>query len=140
MAARDYPKQTYQCLPEPGWIATLRRDQAEQQGRGQTPRHRIRWGIMKEFKLSAWPDLPAAYQRSSHRRMVSDMSHRYVTVQQLVASAGVSKMEVRVFLQVLADRGLLIERSIPRESLLRPLGSWLRRALQGDPAADSRGR
>jgi hypothetical protein len=128
-------------LREHRLIVTLRPESGKNnKAEGDTPRHLIRWGTMKEFKLSAWPDLPASYQRSSHRRMVSDMSHRYVTVQQLMAGAGVSKMEVRVFLQVLAERGLLIERALPRESLLKPLGSWLRRALQGDPTADSRGR
>lgn len=83
---------------------------------------------MKEFKLAAWPDLPAGYQRTTFHRMLSDMSHRYLTVQQLMASSGASRMEVRLFLQVLAERGLLHEReAAANDSLFGPLGGWLRR-------------
>jgi len=96
---------------------------------------------MKEFKLAAWPDLPSTFHRTSYRRMLSDMSHRFVTVQQLMAGSGTTRMEVRLFLQMLAERGLLREREVvgPEDSLfgsLRPLGGWLRRAINGD---ESRG-
>jgi hypothetical protein len=92
---------------------------------------------MKEFKLAAWPDLPSTFHRTSYRRMLSDMSHRFVTVQQLMSGSGTTRMEVRLFLQMLAERGLLRERDVvgPDDSLfasLRPLGGWLRRAIQGD--------
>ena len=91
---------------------------------------------MKEYKLAAWPDLPSAFQRTTYRRMLSDMSHRYVTVQQLMAGSGANRMEVRLFLQMLGERGLLRERDTTMaDSLfgaLSPLGGWLRRALQGD--------
>jgi hypothetical protein len=91
---------------------------------------------MKHYKLAAWPDLPATFQRTTYRRMLSDMSHRYVTVQQLMASSGATRMEVRLFLQTLSERGLLRERDVAaaEDSLfgsLRPLG-WIRRALTGD--------
>ncbi|MEW6705917.1 MAG: hypothetical protein AB1430_13820 [Pseudomonadota bacterium] len=86
---------------------------------------------MKEYKLSAWPDLPASYHRTSYRRMLSDMSHRFVTVQQLMASSGATRMEVRMFLQMLAERGLLAEREAERNPVASFSG-WLRRALQGD--------
>jgi hypothetical protein len=88
---------------------------------------------MKQFKLTAWPELPAPYQRMSYRRMLSDMSHRYVSVQQLCDSSGATKLEVRVFLQMLNDRGMVREREHEDESsLLGPLGGWLRRALNGE--------
>jgi hypothetical protein len=86
---------------------------------------------MKEYKLSAWPDLPASFHRTSYRRMLSDMSHRFVTVQQLMAGSGASRLEVRMFLQMLAERGLLAEREAERNPVAS-LGSWLRRALQGN--------
>ena len=91
---------------------------------------------MKEFKLTAWPELPAPYQRIAYRRMLSDMSHRFVTAQQLCESSGASKLEVRVFLQMLQERGLLRERDHEEESpsLFGPLGGWLRRALHGENA------
>ena len=91
---------------------------------------------MKEFKLTAWPELPAPYQRIAYRRMLSDMSHRFVTAQQLCDSSGASKLEVRVFLQMLAERGLLHERDHDeRPSLFGPLGGWIRRTLNGEGAA-----
>jgi len=91
---------------------------------------------MKEFKLTAWPELPAPYQRIAYRRMLSDMSHRFVTAHQLCESSGASKLEVRVFLQMLQERGLLRERDHEEESasLFGPLGGWLRRALHGESA------
>lgn len=91
---------------------------------------------MKEYKLAAWPDLPSAFHRTTYRRMLSDMSHRYVTVQQLMAGSGANRMEVRLFLQMLGERGLLRERDTTMaDSLfgaLSPLSGWLRRAFQGD--------
>lgn len=92
-------------------------------------------GTMKEFKLTAWPELPAPYQRIAYRRMLSDMSHRFVTAQQLCDSSGATKLEVRVFLQMLSERGLLREREHePTQGLLGPLGGWLRRAWHGENA------
>jgi hypothetical protein len=91
---------------------------------------------MKEFKLTAWPDLPAPYQRIAYRRMLSDMSHRFVTAHQLCDSSGATKLEVRVFLQMLGDRGLLRERDHEdSSSLFGPLSGWLRRALHGENTA-----
>jgi hypothetical protein len=92
-----------------------------------------RVGIMKEYRLAAWPDLPATYHRTTYRRMLSDMSHRFVTVQQLMASSGATRMEVRLFLQMLGDRGLMCERDVVNEdSLFGPLGGWIRRAFSVD--------
>jgi hypothetical protein len=88
---------------------------------------------MKQFKLTAWPELPTPYHRITYRRMLSDMSHRYVSVQQLCDSSGATKLEVRVFLQMLNDRGLVREREqLDENGLLGPFGSWLRRTLHGE--------
>ncbi len=89
---------------------------------------------MKEFKLAAWPDLPAPYHRTVYRRMLSDMSHRYMSVSQLVLSSGATKLEVRVFLQMLNENGLLREREGEAESIfdsLRPISNWFRRTING---------
>ncbi|MDP1691049.1 MAG: hypothetical protein Q8L49_03665 [Burkholderiaceae bacterium] len=89
---------------------------------------------MKEFKLAAWPDLPAPYHRTVYRRMLSDMSHRYMSVSQLVLSSGATKLEVRVFLQMLNENGLLREREGEAESIfdsLRPISNWFRRTISG---------
>jgi hypothetical protein len=88
---------------------------------------------MKEFKLAAWPDLPPVYQRTAYRRMLSDMSQRYITLPKLVERSGLGRHHVRQFIEMLDARGMLAERdSSAPDSLfdsLRPLGGWLRRAL-----------
>lgn len=88
---------------------------------------------MKEFRLVAWPQLRAPFDRIAYRRMLSDMSHRHMSVGQLVESSGIRRHEVRAFLDMLESRQLIAEREGPAsDSLfgsLRPLGGWLRRAL-----------
>src|SRR5205823_13508669 len=93
---------------------------------------------MKEYRLTAWPELAPPFHRSGYRRLVSDMSHRYVTLAQLVGRSGLKRQEVRHFLEMLESRSLLVEReSMTAESQfwsLRPLGGWLRRALSSAPS------
>lgn len=87
---------------------------------------------MKEYRLSAWPDLDAPHERMAYRRMLSDMSQRHVTLAQLCARSGLARQQVSDFLGMLARRGLLIEREAARMPLavsLRPLGDWLRRSF-----------
>jgi len=88
---------------------------------------------MKEFKLAAWPDLPPVYQRIAYRRMLSDLSQRYIALPQLVERSGLSRHEVRQFIEMLDSRGMLAEQdSGAPDSIfdsLRPLGGWIRRAL-----------
>ncbi len=88
---------------------------------------------MKEYRLSSWPQLRPPFDRIAYRRMLSDMSHRYVSVAQLALSSGIRRQEVRQFIDMLGARGIVLERdaSLP-DSLfgsLRPLGGWLKRAL-----------
>jgi hypothetical protein len=87
---------------------------------------------MKEYRLAAWPDLGAAYHRTAFRRMLSDMSHRHVTVARLVATSGLARHEVRQFVQMLDARGWISQRDCAApDSMfdsLRPLGGWIRRA------------
>ena len=88
---------------------------------------------MKEYRLAAWPQLRAPFDRIAFRRMLSDMSHRHMTLSQLVDASGVRRQEVRVFIEMLDAKGLIAERDATSpDSLfgsLRPLGGWLRRAL-----------
>ena len=88
---------------------------------------------MKEYRLTAWPELAPPYHRTAYRRMLSDMSHRFVTLPQLAETSGLRRMEVRHFVDMLESRGILVEReSAITESMfdsLRPLGGWLRRAI-----------
>lgn len=88
---------------------------------------------MKEYRLAAWPELRAPFNRIAHRRMLTDMSHRHMTPEQLVECSGARRNEVRAFLAMLEVRGLVTLREAkPARSIfgpLRPLAGWLRRAL-----------
>ena len=89
---------------------------------------------MKHFKLTAWPELQAPYHRTAYRRMLCDMSHRFVSLQHLVSVSGLAKFEVRRFIEMLDEKGLISERSIQRDAdslfdSLRPLGTWIFNAL-----------
>ena len=88
---------------------------------------------MKEYRLAAWPQLRAPYDKIAYRRMLNDMSHRHVTVAQLSDLSGIRKHDVRNFVDMLQARGLVEDREVSNpDSLfgsLRPLGGWLKRAL-----------
>ncbi len=87
---------------------------------------------MKQYRLAAWPDLGPQYRRTAYRRLLSDMSQRFLGLGELSARSGLSRHEVRDFLGGLAARGLLITRDAPRAGLpltLRPLRDWVRRSL-----------
>ena len=97
---------------------------------------------MKEYRLVAWPQLRPPFDRIAYRRMLSDMSHRHMSVTQLAECSGIRRHEVRAFLEMLDARELIAERdaAVP-DSLfgsLRPLGGWLRRALAAHPAPPER--
>jgi hypothetical protein len=91
---------------------------------------------MKQYKLAAWPELPATYHRTVYRRMLSDMSHRYMSLSALVMSSGATKLEVRQFLQSLEELGVLVECESDSDSFydttLRPVGDWLRTVFGAD--------
>ncbi|CAM5796148.1 hypothetical protein [Rhizobacter fulvus] len=88
---------------------------------------------MKEYRLVAWPQLRPPFDRIAYRRMLSDMSHRHMTLAQLAECSGIRRHEVRAFLEMLEGRDLIATRdALVPDSLfgsLRPLGGWLRRAL-----------
>jgi predicted Rossmann fold nucleotide-binding protein DprA/Smf involved in DNA uptake len=88
---------------------------------------------MKEYRLSAWPDLDASYERTPYRRILSDMSQRHVTLAQLYERSGLPRQQVSAFVAMLVERGLVIQREAARvdrlAASLRPLGGWLRRTF-----------
>lgn len=92
---------------------------------------------MKEYKLSGWPELPAAYQRTAYQRMLHQMSQGFVPLPQLVRTSGLGREAVRQFLAQLDSRGVLECR--PREGVSPTLSragltlDWLRRTLGGSP-------
>lgn len=94
---------------------------------------------MKEYRLTAWPELAPPFHRTAYRRMLSDMSHRFVTVLQLAERSGLRRHHVRTFLEMLESRDLVVEResvASPDSQFwsLRPLGGWLRRAISSAPS------
>jgi len=88
---------------------------------------------MKEYRLIAWPELSGSFGKMAYSRMLADMSHRYMSVAQLVSSCGIRRNEVQQFLDTLDSRGVLTERDLfVSDSVfnsLRPIGGWIRRAL-----------
>jgi hypothetical protein len=90
---------------------------------------------MKEYRLIAWPDLAVPHERIAFRRLLSDMSHRYVSIAQMAASSGLRRPAVRDFVEQLAARGLITERDASNDDSLfgslRPLGEWMRRQFDG---------
>ena len=90
-------------------------------------------GAVKEYRLAAWPHLYPPFDRIAHRRMLTDMSHRHVSMAQLTTASGMRPHEVREFLSMLESRGLVTQREAsiaePLPGPLRPLGDWLRRTF-----------
>ena len=96
---------------------------------------------MKEHRLAAWPDLGPQHRRTAYRRLLSDMSQRFLGLRELCERSGLPRHEVRSFLELLAERGLLITRDAPRPGRLltmRPLRDWLRRTLVLSPRRTGR--
>ena len=94
---------------------------------------------MRHYKLSAWPELPAAYRRTAYRRLLHEMSQRYVSLGQLSQASGLPRAAVIEFLADLRRRELLIERGEdePAPSLLGALQALIHRRRQGAAVVDS---
>jgi hypothetical protein len=94
---------------------------------------------MKEYRLLAWPELPSEFQRTAHRRVLNDLSLRYMTLAQLMEASGLKKADLRALLGMLDARGLLDERDgTAPDSFLDSIGKlgWFRRP--GAPDHDRR--
>jgi hypothetical protein len=84
---------------------------------------------MKEYRLASWPEMPVQFQRTGHRRILGAMSHRHLTVAQLVECSGLRRPDVLLFIQMLEAEGhVAIRETANAETAPRRLG-WLRRAL-----------
>jgi len=78
--------------------------------------------VTKEYKLLAWPRVRGNLGRVGHRRMLSDLSHRYMSITQLMRTSGMSERKVRGLLDLLDRRGLLAERERETPSFLMDEG------------------
>lgn len=93
---------------------------------------------MKHFKLRAWPDLPPTFHRTAFKRMLHQMSQRYVSVPHLMQESGLARAEVLHFLGMLAERDLLREREQGApDSVFGNLRAieWLRRTFIAEERA-----
>ena len=90
---------------------------------------------MKEYKLSGWPELPAAFQRTAYQRMLHQMSQDYVPLAQLVRASGLGREAVRQFLHQLGTHGVLEERTheaAPMAVVVATRGiEWFKRTFGG---------
>ena len=73
---------------------------------------------MKEYRLLAWPELPPEYRRTAHRRALSEMSQRYVSLAKLVEASGLKKAELRAFLEMLDGRAVITPHRAEMASIL----------------------
>lgn len=91
---------------------------------------------MKEYKLAAWPDLPAAYRRTAFRRVLHEMSQRFVTQQQLQQISGLSRHDLSDFLALMTASDVLLQRGEEESDswfgALQPM-NWLRRPVAAAP-------
>jgi hypothetical protein len=79
-------------------------------------------GLMKQYKLTAWPDLPSRYRSTAMRRVVSEMTQRFATPRDLARKCGASTREIEELLSTLTKDGVLMSREAPRT--LRPNTPW----------------
>lgn len=80
---------------------------------------------MKEYKLSAWPDLPASFRRMAYRRMLHCMSERHASIHELREESGLRRTAVVQFLETLSERAVLQARE---RAASAPRLGWLKAA------------
>jgi len=78
---------------------------------------------MKQYKLTAWPDLPPRFQKTTMRRVVSELSQRFVSVRDLARSSGASTRDIEELIAKLEKDGMLMLRAMP-QSLSQSSGAW----------------
>ena len=85
---------------------------------------------MKEYRLASWPDVPVQFQRTGHRRILGAMSHRHLSIAQLVECSGLGREDVLAFIEMLRSAGHVSSRDndVAPDAAPGPFG-WLRRAI-----------
>ena len=77
---------------------------------------------MKQYKLTAWPDLTPRFQSTAMRRVVSELSQRFVSVRDLARSSGAASRDIEELISQLEKDGMLMARAMP-QSVNQP-GGW----------------
>ena len=95
---------------------------------------------MKQYRLLAWPELQPAHNRIAYRRLLSDMSHRHVSIAQMADASGLRRTVVRDFVDSLIEQGVVEVREAEAVDSffgsLKPLGGWIRRTFVDGAAAN----
>jgi hypothetical protein len=68
---------------------------------------------MKQYKLTAWPELPPRLQKTPMRRIVSELSQRFASPRELARSSGANPRDIDDLIAWLGEAGLLMERDAP---------------------------
>jgi hypothetical protein len=71
---------------------------------------------MKQYKLTAWPDLAPRFQKTTMRRVVSELSQRFVSTRDLARSSGATSRDVEELIAKLDKDGMLMTREAPRSA------------------------
>ena len=87
---------------------------------------------MKTYRLVAWPDLPAEFQRTAFRRALTELSMRDVGLERLGAASGLKRTELLALLERLESQDLLIESD---DHVAEAPTGWLERLRRGATAS-----
>jgi tRNA G26 N,N-dimethylase Trm1 len=71
-------------------------------------------GTMKQYKLTAWPELPPRFQKTTMRRVVSELSQRFVSTRDLARSCGAGTRDIEELVAQLQKDGMLMTRTAPQ--------------------------
>jgi hypothetical protein len=77
---------------------------------------------MKQYKLTAWPDLTPRFQKTTMRRVVSELSQRFVSTRDLARSSGAATRDVEDLIAKLDKDGMLMTRDAPQS--VNPSNAW----------------
>ncbi len=69
---------------------------------------------MKQYKLTAWPDLTPRFQKTTMRRVVSELSQRFGSARDLARSSGATTRDVEELIAKLDKDGMLMTRDAPQ--------------------------
>ena len=90
---------------------------------------------MKTYRLVSWPDLPAEFQRTAHRRACTELSMRDASVERLMAASGLKRIELDALLAQLESQDLLTVEATVDDAVAPPVGWFdrLRRSATSSP-------
>ena len=78
---------------------------------------------MKQYKLTAWPELSPRLQKTTMRRVVSELSQRFASVRDLARSSGASVRDIEELIAKLEKDGMLMIRATP-QAVGQGNGGW----------------